>query len=68
MTAEQLEELADGETPELIGLESSEVIVSLARRVLAVEKLADVVDLYLGGASSNMQLQRALTTYREASK
>lgn len=66
MTAEQLEELKrlaklPSDSP------TATILASLARRVIAAEKLAGVVNLYLGGASSNMQLQRALTTYRGAS-
>jgi hypothetical protein len=49
-------------------MEAGVKLNSLARRVIAAEKLAGVVNLYLGGASSNMQLQRALTAYLEASK
>lgn len=66
MTTEKLEELSDGANPSFMGLDCEQAITSLARRVIAAEKLVEA----LGGIERNLSDSAfyALTAYREASK
>lgn len=64
MTAEQLEELAGGANPAFmdLDLDHEEIITHLASRVLAAEKLVEVLPLGDG------PLAQLVTAYREACK
>lgn len=73
MTAEQLEELANGRNPSYIGLDCEQAITSLARLVIAAERLVDagcvMADALKGHyivPGSAMAWDAALTAYREA--
>lgn len=70
MTDEQLEELAGGRNPSFMGMDCEDAITSLARRVLAAEKLAEAVEYDLSCWPGTMasSLRQALIAYREASK
>lgn len=70
MTAEQLEELAAGRNPNFIqDMDWEEIITSLARRVLAAEKLVEALEFIAETESWQANhATDALTSYREASK